>query len=1232
MSQGYGGYYNDFPVAPPAKKKRAKIGLPDAYGGNYYAEDLPGTAGGITEEKREELLAELTERAPQFTSSFLELLGRPTSYVLDAATGRQIGSGTTGEQALEQFGFLPNKDALGGWARPIASAGLEMAIDPLNLITFGSGAVTKAGRAARAANLFDDAQMVASRQLLKSGRPVGKFGDNALAAFSKHYGKSADDLTDADLIARPLVGPRETARSLSLEDLVNYKTGSDRTKAIADLDDYLYRKGSSYQSVAKQKLGGDIGVRLPFGDTSWTVNVPFLGGPTARGLDRIGQAIRWSPVGRYAMSHFSNSVMGTVDEGDQILAKQLHKVDKAADAAASQATAEMLYDLPKSAYDPKAGTALRNVIEGTASAAENNLVNSDAGLKNFVSKWKSEAKDYIARSRKAGIGSAELKDAWGTEYFPRSLDENNFAKAPGFQNGLPRGGRQYSVMTGDQLTRDEAFKTPGGTKVLQALSLDKNVAGPNRLLKTDREAGDYIKKQLDDEIRRRYTARTVMVRTASGGTRPELQYFDAKGNRVPAEFSQKQAIKIARMLNQMKPEGISAGHPIFGQHVASDLARYYKGRERAMARANALYDILGSTAKNEHYLDVADGMHTSLDDALQKLQLKSTAIKDAAGNIIDYEGAKGHLIERLSKRFGRMDIDELKNISVDKKLLDRLNRIADFYEVPEVQSKILKFLDDFTRMWKGSILSWPARFLRDWYSGGFSNIVEVGNFADLMDGYSGARHLLQGNWDELDRILQRMPRYRNMAPDLRRRQFLSELAGGGLLKGKAISDIGQATTDLASGTSIRDEMLPGISPKTTLGWQVRDAATLRFDRVAKGDAAYYELMNAKNWGNTAKNVFKPKTWIGDGEVTHPILRWSAKLGDNTDSINRLSGYIGLLKQGVSPLEAARRIKLSQVDYDSLTKVERSWLRRVIPFWAYTSRISSYTAKHLWDNPGGAYFQFGIRLPERIAEADQDEGYVPTSIRQRYGFSLDPLRRMPGVGPLVDYLAPEQKNVSAWLADIDLPGIDQLNTLRIQSDLDGNLAPFATASETAKEFAGSNLHPFLKTGVELMTGIDLYTGRSKVDSEATLQALGRRSGQWEKYSREDKIAGAVDPFFQLVPFLPRGLQLARRAVDSERVPSLGARVAQNAFNAFTGVKVQNISDDVRRQDALAKIEQLIGDSPDVRTMERTYIPKEAIPYADPDVLDLYSLQQQLDKEKRFERKMKAQAQQQGYYYQ
>ena len=110
------------------------------------------------------------------------------------------------------------------------------------------------------------------------------------------------------------------------------------------------------------------------------------------------------------------------------------------------------------------------------------------------------------------------------------------------------------------------------------------------------------------------------------------------------------------------------------------------------------------------------------DRAMQEIGL------DMTGDVT--EGAKKNLVDALGEQgFDTTDLIDknLKNVSFDPQTMKRLTKIKDFYSMGEAPANWVKTVDDLTALWKSSILSWPARFTRDRYSGVFSNMLEVNN-------------------------------------------------------------------------------------------------------------------------------------------------------------------------------------------------------------------------------------------------------------------------------------------------------------------------------------------------------------------------------------------------------------------------------------------------------------------------------------------------------------------------
>lgn len=1163
-------------------------------GYSYFDTDGPVSKSTLTPEQRETLLGQIGGRTLQAAEGLMGVIDYPASILRDMAAGRPLGSGTTPGEALDSWGLRPSKEALGGFARPVADFAAGALLDPLNLIGLGTvtkgGAALKAMRTAGGVNMLDDAARIASKRLIQNKELGSDFAQNALKSWRDNFGKGVDDLTDADLLARPIAGPRQSKRMLNVEDIVQGQDPSQIQKAI---DDFNLQRGVDFDELRKQPLTYDVGIGLPFSDHVLTgFNLPG-GQNLAKGMDRAGQILRWTGPGRYANAAFNRDTFGATDEAGQIVGKEVADSLRQGEAVGRRRANDALQTMDNP-FSQDIGASMRRILDGVPTQADTQLLQQRPDLQRFVELWQGSggrpgmAAEYLARRAEAGMASMPLLDKFGGTYFPRHVDDMSFLdkisrEGPG---ASPAKSRAFSGATGDQQARLKALQVPGGTDFINKLSLDANVAGPNRIKVTDDDAAAYIKKQIDQEISRRFPQ----------GTLPN-------GQPVPS-YTIAQAKKVARILRELDPKAIEAKLPMFGGHFTDDFQRYVVGNEKGIALNKTLYDLLGSTAKNipagKVPLTPALGQHVAMPAALKRLGLRT--VMDAtpgASPLMRQVGAKAEVLSRLAQRFPGQ-VNELKNVSLDKRMIDRLARIADFYDYPEVQGKWMNLFDGMTRLWKGSILSWPARFTRDWYSGGFSNLVEVGSPGDLLNGYAASRALMQGRFDDLDNVLQMVPKYRGMTKAARKREFLNDVAAGGLLSGRRSLDTVDAAKAIQTGESVADEFLPGMNPRTTIGMQAMDLLTGN-KPLDWRHSSYSELL--KNWDRVHHVGLSDPRNVGN-----PILRWGQKIGDITDSHNRISGFVGLLLQGIDPIEAASRIKAAHVDYSSLTALERETFRKFMPFWSYSSRMGKYVAGKIWERPGGRYSQLALRLPQSILSSDEEQ-YVPESIRSNYGAAVPSSLAFPFGG--------SKEGVTPWITSIGLPGVSEINTASLGYGPSGRFDLSQTLWNTGKNLASKMLHPAFKAPIEMISGENLFTKRPIKEFQPAISQIAESAGIPE-HSVYGQAIKQASPLVDLIPWMPRALQIANRLMDTDKIPDLRDRLYQTFVNSTSGLQFQPVGDQARRIDASRNIKEILDEDPLVRSMTQVYVPEEAEPYVDQRTLDLLALDRQLGREARAQR--------------
>lgn len=1092
--------------------------------------DSPVEADAVSPAERDSVLRDIGSVAGGTLSRVGDALSAAGDYTRGFLAGRP-GERLGGRELLRERGLIGEED---NWGNFFLGTAVDIATDPLSYVSGPAAALTKAGKAARQLNLLDNAATVASKKALRTN-----IADDALPMVARQNKEALEasgrNLSEFDpaLKGRPLYGARTGRRNTTLGDLIDY--ADDPAEAERAARQLL---GGDYDSLRSQKLSDTFGLGLPFMEASVTGDVlgKGFGDKYADVLDTVGQSVRWSLPGRVASAAFNNKVGGAIDAEQQIVNIANFEGRQAARAAATKShtfDVAKLYESHPEVFSEEGNRIMGRVIEGYGTAKDLAYVDARPEFKRYIEDWRANRASILDESRRAGIGAAEMKDAYGAEYLPRAADAALELAAKRNR----KLGSAISALTGDQLRRTDAMQIPGGRDKIIELSQDSFVSGGKRGAAHDEEAADYLMAQLSPLVQ-------------SG--QPPLD--------------RKNMVRLARILHEL-PDDVTKKAPLFGQHPVESIGSYYKGRAEAMSTMDTMLESVASFAADAPYTRATEGgRHITVQDALNRIGGRTYRNADT-GEVV---GAKELLKEKLARIWGRRADDiNLSEVSIPESAVDRLTRARDAYESGEVGGKLLQVLDHYTQAWRGSILTWPSRAVRDLYSGAISNWLEG---AFNPDAVLAARSLLaEGtNAPAFRRWLSQQSRY---AGDDGAAQFLADLASTELLTGSSGSGLELGASTI--GQRALDPIL-GAQPITV-------------------SSALEELAPkaGRSWGQFAKDF---GTWRSSlrptAENLNPVLRAGEKINSLTDGINRASGFMALISQGYDPAAAAKAMKRAHVDYSSLSDLERNVLKRIFPWYSYQSRIFREVLRQLAERPGGRYGQL-IQGMENAQESN-DEQYIPSGLRSQFAA---PLPEMLGGSP-----AP---GTIRYVTDIDAPGFDQINMIETPGTLAG------TAAGTARQLL-MQAAPVIRIPMEVGFGTDLFTNRPVGESTSPLDAIGRAITGDDSFD----VPAYIDKPVEMLPFASRPLYLARSLMDTRGGADIGSRAAKALVNATTGIKFRDVSQEDALADATRQIEESID--PYTREFKQVYIPEAMQPQVPQWALRRLAVSRALGRERKEER--------------
>ncbi|MGI9446747.1 MAG: hypothetical protein ACR2NI_03710, partial [Pirellulales bacterium] len=889
-----------------------------------------------------------------------------------------------------------------------------------------------------------------------------------------------------------------------------------------------------------------------------------------------------------------------------------------------------------------------------------------AGLQPIIDRYGELTADILRRSKDAGINSQAVTTGYAKQYRPYQIvsDFKNKRRGGGDPQTL------FDTTTGDQLARQEALQLPGG--IDQARYMQANWRDIARKAKPNINPDDLDQNTLTDILHAdinsadsdyyKSVAGSVVDQEVSGGN---LRAY-SKGN----------ARALSEYLRRFGPDETGLQN-----HPLDALATYATGREKAMGTGNELQNILADLARPGDPSLVEGGGAVSLRDALKRTGLRSqfnetrdfldpnavanankkynqalddlgkfdyvdraddAARMDLQQNVRDAQKAidmarkdvsnaetiiengverkaivkigttptagaakkvQQIIADSMTAKTGRkveasaIDLDAMH---IPQERLDTLSKMHDFYVNPkQAESKIMETVGGLGRLFKSQVLLWPSRYTRDLMSGAITNVVEAsgGNPTKLTESYRAAERLMSGDMDTFAQMIEDIPAYASFTnPKDRVNAFVKDATRNKLFGGLRSADF----IDDPAGESLRN-FIPGAGDQTLMSG-VKGVANNAFGGLPKS-------ANPLDWQFFDSNS--------------ALYKDAQKIANWTDTVNRTSGYINLMKtQGTSAEEAARRMLASHVDYDSLSSSEKK-LRKLIPFYSYSSRILKYAVENLLTKPGGGYSQ-GLRTVERMQRSDEDT-FVPAYIRNGTGLNINPLvdGLSEATGTDVKGLMGYNEEDDVYFSQVDYPGAQALNLFDYKK-APGSILPDITRSVGGTlENIASNANPIAQGTLELLSGEDSFRkeplGQTYSNYDRILRGIGQTAGfEMDEYG----------PLHGNNQALNSGWTMLKQAADmlipgTSRLSNIGAKAAtafasdnpvgalgSTLVNAVAPVRLAGVTPTARDKAMLTEIEEAVRALPNAYTKTSSFLNKEQVSQLAPEMQAALAVQKSL----------------------
>lgn len=1006
---------------------------------------------------------------------------------------------TKPENAVSGAELLGNKDASFFSPEGLAGMALEVALDPGTYLTLGSGALTKAGQQA------------------------GKLGilPKNLAARTKGFAAGTEELT-------------KLATAL----------------------------GKPEAELAGRALGGHMGLSLPFGLTDQAVfdlsgvpkqladatrKIPVVGPKVVGAAQKVGDAANaawtksigplfYSPYGGQTLPPLQDISATQHELLPQVRAQFLDKVRDASLAAqdAGLLNPEVLNQMaPKFGKENAGWSFLNDLLEGQVYGPFDPKVQNAADLYREADAFDLAQKQAVGlagaypltpQTRLAGEGAGLPIGHVHRQWTVGEIDPNYTRKWETDLTPVEEFAREakFRGLTKNQIN-DLGMLDLSNIKPAQA----QQVIG-QKFLGVDVPALQAEQKALLDRVNGRAKGDFFV---GPGSAIEDVQPFKsglATGDEIKRLNDIEASLVQTRNLSNWKAEIGTAAGPVFGNNPFDDLLSQANRDARRVVQAQGLHKGIAAMAGTADELAKEGQRIVPVKQVLNEAGLTF----NVAGQP-EATGAMNATLQEMMKAGKATKPEDLLNLYVPEDAAKALTRFTKASTLPDGLKPIVQAWDALTNWTKTfQTVLWPANHTRNQFTAFFQNFIHDAGYPGM-----GPMSYVQPWLDaksfhdtgSMQGLASKIPMFKGLT---------DEAANLELQRLVAIHDVYHRAGSLAregleeGNTRVAQTLLPGPQKSLTERLSVLKDAPLDDWKKLSGVHGSMGFDQAGRLGEYTQDVF-------------PLAKAGRGVASTLDDINRLSSYLGFLSQGFDPAVAAQKVLETHFDFQNLSKVERSVMRRVIPFYGWARQSIPSVLYQIATNPGG-------KMGQSIRAASEMRGSEPGFLPSYLGGGV----AMP--------VGDQENGTQRYLTSLGLP-FEELGQL----------------AQGPQSLLGM-LNPLAKAPLEVATNKQFFTGRDLRDL----------------YSQTGSILG--DQVLMNSPF-GRAATTLRTLTDPRK--DLGTAL----LNVGTGLRMSDVDVDKQKNIAARQYaEDMLRGQPGVHMFQRLYVRPQDLPLLDPNEVNLLRL--------------------------